>query len=328
MSLDPHVKGFLNKLGASRRPKSWQLTPIEAREAFLALANAVDAKDISIGRIENGELSGPGGRLAYRIYTPFAAADELLPGLVYFHGGGFVVGSLDTHEGLCRILANESGCRVVSVNYRLAPEHKFPAALDDAYAATKWIAERALELGIDPSRLAVGGDSSGGTLAAVVCQLAKQAGGPKLALQVLFCPPMDAAAETESMRDFAEGFFLEKKGLDAGLNYYRSPDVDLIDPRMSPLRAADVADLPPAHIHTAEFDPLRDEGKAYADRLRRAGVSVRYTCHEGMIHHFYAMANAIPYARIALRDAGAAIREATLAVSRDPKWSAPPSMRP
>jgi acetyl esterase len=308
MSLDPHAKDFLDKRGPSRRPRS----SIEAREAFLALANAVDAKDVPIGGVVNGELAGPGGRLGYRAYTPSAATDERLPGLVYFHGGGLVVGSLDTHEGLCRLLANESGCRVVSIDYRLAPEHKFPAAVDDAFAATKWVAERALEFGIEPARLAVGGDSSGGTLAAVVCQLARQSAGPKLALQVLLCPPMDAAAETDSRREFVRGFFLEKASLDFGVNAYRSSDDDLGDPRMSPLRAADLAGLPPAHIHTAAFDPLRDEGRAYAERLRQAGVSVQYACHEGMIHDFYAMANVIPYARIAMQTAGAAIKQALL----------------
>jgi acetyl esterase len=309
MPLDPYVRSFLDNRDTSRRPRSL----IEAREAFLALANAVDAKDVPIGRIKNGELAGPGGPLAYRAYTPSAAtADERLPGLVYFHGGGLVVGSLETHEGLCRMLANESGCRVVSIDYRLAPEHKFPAAVDDAYAATKWVAERASEFGIEPARLAVGGDSSGGTLAAVVCQLASQSAGPKLALQVLFCPPMDAAGETDSRREFAKGFFLEKASLDFGVNAYRSSDADLNDPRMSPLRAADVAGLPPAHIYTAAFDPLRDEGEAYAVRLRQAGVSVQYACHGGMIHDFYAMANVIPYARIALQTAGAAIKQALL----------------
>jgi acetyl esterase len=310
MALDPHVKALLDMIAAAGRPKIWQLTPPEARQAFLALAQLTDAKDVPIGKIENGELPGPAGPLPYRLYTPAASAAGPLPGLVYFHGGGFVIGNLDTHEGFCRMLANESGCRVISVDYRLAPEHKFPAAVEDAYAATKWVAEHAATLGIDPNRIAVGGDSAGGNLAALVCQLAKKTGGPKIALQILFCAGTDLAGETESHRAFAEGYFLEEASIRWFMNQYCPPGMDRSDPRASPLRAADLAGLPPAHIHTAAFDPLRDEGKAYADRLERAGVKVRYTCHEGMIHHFYGMAGAIPYARTALKTAGAAIKAA------------------
>ena len=310
MSLDPHVKGLLDMIAAAGRPKIWQLTPPEARQAFVALAKATDAKDVPIGRIDNGELPGPAGPLPFRVYTPVAPAAEPMAGIVYFHGGGFVIGNLDTHDGFCRMLANESGCRVISVDYRLAPEHKFPAAVEDAYAATKWVAEHAATLGIDPNRIAVGGDSAGGNLAAVVCQLAKKAGGPKLALQIMICARTDSTAETESHRAFAEGYLLEKAGMRWFGDQYYPPDVDPRDPRISPLHAADLAGLPPAHIHTAGFDPLRDEGKAYADRLERSGVKVRYTCHEGMIHHFYAMAGAIPYARSAVKAVGAAIKTA------------------
>jgi acetyl esterase/lipase len=277
---------------------------------MIAMAQAVDAKDVPIGKIENRELPGAAGPIAIRLYTPVAPGAERLPGLVYFHGGGFVIGNLDTHEGLCRMLANDSGCRVVSVDYRLAPEHRFPAAVDDAFAATKWVAENAHDLGIDPNCIAVGGDSAGGNLAAVVCQLAKQAGGPEIALQVLFCAATDASADTESRRQFAEGYVLEKATMDWFFGHYCAPGTDLREPRLSPLLAGDVAGLPPAHIHTAGFDPLRDEGKAYADKLERAGVKVRYTCHEGMVHHFYCMAGAIPYARSAVKEAGAAIKAA------------------
>jgi acetyl esterase len=310
MSLDPHVKGLLDLIAASGRPKIWQLTPPEARQAFVALAQLADAKDVPIGKIENGALPGPAGPLPFRIYTPVAATAPPLAGLVYFHGGGFVIGNLDTHEGFCRMLANESGCRVISVDYRLAPEHKFPAAVEDAYAATKWVAEHAATLGIDPNCIAVGGDSAGGNLAALVCQLAKKAGGPKITLQVLFCAATDLPGKTESHRAFAEGYFLEAASIRWFMDQYRPSDMDLNDPRASPLRAADLAGLPPAHIHTAAFDPLRDEGKAYADRLERAGVKVRYTCHAGMVHHFYGMAGAIPYARTAMKNAGAAIKAA------------------
>jgi acetyl esterase len=308
LPLDPHVRGLLEALVAAQRPKTWQLTPLEARERMNALAKLVDAKDVPIGRIEDGTLPGPAGPLGFRVYTPASAEAKQLPGLVYFHGGGFVIGGLHTHEGACRMLANASLCRIVSVDYRLAPEHKFPAAVDDALAATRWVASRASEFGIVPARLAVGGDSAGGNLATVVCQLAKREGGPKIALQLLLCARTDAAADTASLRDLAEGFLLERKSIEWFAHHYGVADP--LDCRVSPLRAFDVSGLPPAHIHTAEFDPLRDEGKAYADRLEAAGVPVTYVCHPGMIHHFYAMAGAIPYGRVALEKAGAAVKAA------------------
>jgi acetyl esterase/lipase len=308
--LDPYAKRFLDMVAAGGARDVSRLSPAEMREGFRQLAQTVDARNAPIDRIENGELPGPAGPLPIRIYSPRASAAGRLPGLIYFHGGGGVFGGLDTHEGLCRMLANESGCRVISIGYRLAPEHRFPAAVEDSFAAARWVAAHAVELDIDPGRIAIGGDSAGGNLAAVVCQLATQAGGPKLALQVLLCPTTDMSVESESRRVFAEGYFLDKATIDWTLKHYCPPDVDLRDPRMSPLHAAVIHGLPAAHIHTAEFDPLRDEGKAYADRLERAGVTVHYTCHGGMIHHFYAMAGAIPYARTAMQAAGAAIKKA------------------
>jgi acetyl esterase len=214
-----------------------------------------------------------------------------------------VLGDLDTHDCLCRILANESGCRLFSVDYRLAPEHPFPAAVEDACAATAWIAAHAAELAIDPTCLAVAGDSAGGTLAAVVCQSAKSSRF-KIALQVLLCPVTDIAADNQSRREFAEGYFLEGPLMSWAGNHYLPSGVDLSDPRLSPLRAPDLSGLPPALIHTAGYDLLRDEGEAYAEALERAGVKVHYVCHEHMIHHFYAMGGAIPYARTALKSVG------------------------
>jgi len=309
MPLDPHAKRFLYMVAAGGMPEVPELTPPKMREAILRLARAVDATNVPIGKMENRELPGLGGPLSARVYIPAAINTDKSAGLIYFHGGAGVFCNIETHDGLCRMLANESGCRVISVDYRLAPEHKFPAAVQDSYLATRWVSEHALELRIDPKRIAVGGDSAGGTLAAVVCQLAKQT-GPRLALQILFCPVTDVSADTESRKAYAERYFFDRTIMDWALKHYCPPGIDLEDPRISPLRATDLAGLPPAHIHTAEFDPLRDEGKAYADRLERAGVEVRYTCHGGMIHHFYAMAGVIPYARLAIRAAGAAIKEA------------------
>ena len=308
--LDPHVKALLAMLVAAGRPKIWQLTPAEARKNYIALALAADAKNVPIGGIENGEWPSPAGPLSYRIYTPIGSVAGPLPGIVYFHGGGWVMGNIDTQDGMCRLLANASGCRLVSVDYRLAPEHMFPAAIEDGVAAVNWVEGEAARLGIDPVRIAVAGDSAGGNIAAVVCQSVKQIGGTKIALQVLFCPATDALRDTELSRAFAEGYFLESEGLRWFSKQTYPPDVDLRDPRISPLHAGDLAGLPPAHIHVAAFDPLRDEGKAYADRLRQSGVEVRYTCHDGMIHHFYALAGAIPYAFTAIEQAGGAIKQA------------------
>jgi acetyl esterase/lipase len=245
-----------------------------------------------------------------RVYTPFGAVDERLPGLVYFHGGGGVFGSIETHDGLCRMLANASQCRVLSVDYRLAPEHPFPAAFEDSYTAVTEVFEQATAFGLRPDRIGVGGDSAGAALAAAVCQRAKQEKGPSIALQLLLCPALDIGTESESRRILAEGYFLDKATIDWTLKHYCPEALNLADPRLSPLRAADMSCLPPAVIHTAEFDPLLSEGRAYADRLERAGIKLRYTCHLGMIHHFYGMADAIPHARVAVASIGADIREA------------------
>jgi acetyl esterase len=306
MQLDTNVKSLLDMLAASGQPKLWDLTPPDARKMALQLTSMVEDKE-PIGKIENRTLPGPAGPLPFRVYTPVAANDEPSGGIIYFHGGAWVFGDLDTHDGMCRALANESGCRLVSVDYRLAPEHKFPAAVEDAYAATEWIAAHAAELAIDPACLAVAGDSAGGNLAAVVCQKAKGS-GLKIALQVLFCPVTDIAADNQSRREFAEGYFLEGPLMRWAATHYLPAGVDLNDPRLSPLRAADLSGLPTAHIHTAGFDPLRDEGKAYADALERAGVKVHSVCHEHMIHHFYAMAGAIPHAHTALKAVGADVK--------------------
>jgi acetyl esterase len=299
---------FLDMVAASGQPKLWELSPPEARKKVIELARIVECEE-AVGKIEDRTLPGPAGPLPYRVYSPVAANDEPSGGVVFFHGGAWVLGDLDTHDCLCRILTNESGCRFISVDYRLAPEHPFPAAVEDACAATAWIAAHAAELAVDPDCLAVAGDSAGGTLAAVVCQRARDS-GIKIALQVLLCPVTDIAADNQSRREFAQGYFLEGPLMSWAGNHYLPSGVDINDPRLSPLRAPDLSQLPPALIHTAGFDLLRDEGKAYADALERAGVKVRHVCHEHMIHHFYAMAGAIPYARTALKAVGADIKAA------------------
>jgi acetyl esterase len=245
--------------------------------------------------------------ISARLYRP---RQGTLPLLVYFHGGGWVVGSVTISDPFCRALANASGCAVVSVEYRLAPEDRYPAAADDAYAATRWSADHAPDLGIDASRIAVGGSSAGGNLAAVVTLMARERGRPKLAFQLLHVPVTDHDFETESYRANGAGFGLTRSGMRWFWNHY-APDPHLRDePYASPLRAKDLSGLPPAHVVTAECDPLRDEGKAYATRLRQAGVSTTYVEYPGMVHGFTGMATTIPMGRTAIDDMGAALRSA------------------
>ena len=299
MQLCTNARLLLDMVAASGQPKLWELTPPEAREKVIELTRMVECEE-AIGKIEDRTLPGPAGPLPFRVYTPLAADDEPSGGVIFFHGGAWVLGDLDTHDCLCRILANESGCRLISVDYRLAPEHPFPAAV---------VAAHAVELAIDPTCVVVAGDSAGGTLAAVVCQSTKGSDF-KIALQVLLCPATDIAADNQSRREFAEGYFLEGPLMSWAGTHYLASGVDINDPRLSPLRAPNLSGLPPALIHTAGFDLLRDEGQAYAGALERAGVKVHHVCHEHMIHHFYAMGGAIPYARTALKAVGADIKAA------------------
>jgi acetyl esterase len=314
MALDRYAKRLLDMVAVGATPERTTLTADILRQVMRQLAQTVDLKGIAVASVEDRDLPGPAGSLPARLYTPDTAGTESA-GLIYFHGGMGVFCDIQTHDGLCRLLANAASCRIVSVGYRLAPEHRFPAAIDDAYCATRWVCEHASDLGIDAARIAIGGDSHGATLAAAVSRLAQERRGPVLALQLLLCPVMDLSAETQSRRDFGEGYLFDRRTLEWAIRQYCPPGADLADPRISPLRARGFAGLPAAHVHTAEFDPMRDEGAAYADALARAGVDVRYVCHGGLIHHFYAMAGAIPAARAALEAAGAAVK-AALALPR------------
>jgi acetyl esterase len=309
MSLDAIVKGLLDQMAAAPQPKLWELTPAQGREMYRAMAQVLEPPAIAIGKIENIAMPGPAGEIKLRIYTPVAGGATALPGLVYFHGGGWVIGDLDTHDALCRTLANEAGARVVAVDYRLAPEHKFPAAADDAYAAVKWVEAHAASVGVDPNRIAVAGDSAGGNLAAVVSLMAKQKGGPRIVHQLLIYPVTQWKADTGSMNSFAEGYFLEKKTMHWFFDQY-APGADPNDWRLSPLAATDVAGLPRAYVVTAGFDPLRDEGKAYADKLNRAGVAAVYIDYPGMVHGFFNMQGVLPVSRQAIADAAKAVRQA------------------
>lgn len=307
MPLDTHVKALLDQMAAMGAPKFSEIGPQAARAAMRL--SIFRTNDEPIGAVEDRSFEGPRGRVGVRVYTPLNARAPLLPGMVFFHGGGFVIGDLETHDGLCRTLANESGCRIVSVDYRLAPEHPFPAAVEDCFAATEFVAAAAAELGIDAARIAVGGDSAGGNLAAVSALLAREKKGPKLGFQLLIYPVTQLGGpDTPSMRENAKGYFLEKSSMEWFTRLY-CPDLShRTDPRLSPLLARDVSGLPPAYVITAGFDPLRDEGKAYADKLDAAGVPVTYVNYPGMIHGFFSLRGVIPKAREAIAAAAAALR--------------------
>jgi acetyl esterase len=307
--LDRHVKALLDQVAAMGAPKFWEIGPQAARAAMKV--SIFRTNEDPCGEIRDSSLPGPKGEIGVRVYTPLDSPASLLPGLIFFHGGGFVLGDLETHDGLCRVLANESGCRVVSVDYRLAPEHPFPAAVEDCVAATEWVAENAGTFGVDASRIAVGGDSAGGNLAAVVAIIAKQSGAPRLRFQLLIYPVAQlGGAETVSMRENGKGYFLEKASMEWFTKLY-CPDSDQrTDARLSPLLARDVTGLPPAYVVTAGFDPLRDEGKAYADKLDAAGVPVTYVNYPGMVHGFFSFRGLVPKAREAVAAASAAVRVA------------------
>ena len=307
MPLDRRAERLLAMLAAVRGAANAPQPPTARREALRALAAMAD--DVSTpATVADREIEGPAGPIGVRLYEPQAAAARPAAALVFFHGGGWVAGDLSTHDGFCRRLCAGSGVRVIAVDYRRAPEHPFPAALDDCTAATRWAADNAAQLGIDPARLAVGGDSVGGGLAAAVALAARDAGGPQIALQLLVCPILDVARTAGSRAAFGEGHFISHAAFARDLADY-APAVRADDPRLSPLHAPSLAGLPPAAIHTAEFDPFRDEAEAFAARLAAAGVLVRAHRHDGMIHYFYALARAIPYAAAAASMMGRELRE-------------------
>ena len=293
MALDPQAANVIDLVVRSGRPPYHQLTPKEARQMFRETRPASTPPAPQIGAVRDLLAEGVQA-IPLRVYRPAGVADSRrLPVLVYFHGGGWVIGDLETHDVLCRQLTAEAGVSVIAVDYRVAPEHKFPAAVDDAWAATRWIAAHAAELSVDADRLAVGGDSAGGNLAAVVALLARDAGGPRIALQILLYPVTDLASESQSYADLADGYMLTRDSMSWFRAHYLTKENDAADWRVSPLRARSLAGLPPALVVTAGYDPLRDEGEAYARRLREAGVSVDAVSFGGMIHGFVPMGRLI-----------------------------------
>lgn len=310
MPLDPLVQAFLDQLNAQPSPPMWQLTPVQAREMFVAMMTLVGPKDVPIGKTENLAIPGPAGEIAARMYTPVAAGSDAQPTLIFFHGGGWVIGDLETHDGLCRMFANEGVLKVIAVDYRRAPEHPFPAAVEDAFAAASWVEKNAAKLGVDPNRIAVGGDSAGGGLAASVAQMAKSAGAPHLGFQLLMFPVTHIGAQTSSLHDFAKGYFLETETLEWFYRNYVPKAEDRADPRCSPLLAEDVSNLPSAYVMLAGFDPLHDEGLAYAQKLRRAGVAVTVADFPDLVHDFIYMQAVLPQAQAAVASAAKAVADA------------------
>lgn len=294
MPLDSIARQYLDQIARVNPPAVETLSPEEARAQMTPPARPLP----EVAHIEQRRIGGPGGDIPLRIYTP--ATRTLDPGdgrplLLFFHGGGWVVGDLETHDGLCRHLANASGAVTVAVDYRRAPEHKYPAAAEDAYAATLWAARNASELGAE-NRLVVAGDSAGGNLAAVAALMARDRGGPPLAQQVLLYPVTDCAFDTPSYLEYAEGFFLTRSAMKWFWEQYVSTPQQALEPYASPLRCADLSGLPPAVVLTAECDVLRDEGEAYAARLQQAGVPVELRRFPGMIHGFVRRTDVFPQA--------------------------------
>ncbi len=292
MPLDPQVQALLKQLEALNLPPLNSLPPEEARSVMRQRRELTAGEPIPVGRVEDRAIPGPDDAIPVRIYWPEAnaqAGSGPLPVLVYFHGGGWVLGDLESHDNHCRVLCRDAGCLVVSVDYRLAPEHPFPAAAEDAYAATAWVAAQAASLGGDPARLAVGGDSAGGNLAAVVCLMARDRGGPPIRFQLLIYPVTDHDLDTASYRANADGLFLTREAMAWFWDHYVPDRGERENPYVSPLRAPDLSGLPPALVITAEYDPLRDEGNAYAERLRAAGVPVELVEYPGQIHGFVNM---------------------------------------
>lgn len=282
------------------------VSPEEARRQFIADRKAAEApappmptRDLTI--------PGPGGALAARLYTPPGLAAKDNPILIFFHGGGWFFGNLDTHDPICRMLAAHTPCLVLSIDYRLAPENPFPAAVDDAYAALEWTAAHAAELGADASRIAVGGDSAGGNLAAVISIIARDRNGPRIAQQLLFYPVTDLTARHESHQLFGKGYLLD--AMPFFTSRYLGPSGDARDWRASPLFAKDLSRLPRAYILTAGYDPLRDEGRDYARALTAAGVPVTAICAEDMTHGFLGRRNILERPDVEMKDAARYLAE-------------------
>ena len=305
--LNPQVKVLLDGMAQAGGPALSEMSPPDAREMFRALSALGVPEEVA--RVDDRLVPTPDGDVPVRVYTPAEAVGGDAPLFLWFHGGGWVIGDLETADATCRSLANRSGAVVISVDYRLAPEHPAPAAADDCLAAVMWAVVNFELLGANPARLGVGGDSAGGNLAAVVCQRVRDEFGPEIDFQLLVYPVTDCTLSHPSIDENAEGYFLTKDAMQWFVGHYVG-DGDVKDPGVSPLHAASLAGLPPALVITAEFDPLRDEGEAYAAALADAGVPVEAIRYEGQIHGFVGMASMIDDGAAAVDRAGAALAAA------------------
>ena len=307
MALDPQARALLDQMEASGTAPLSQQTPAEARAGFALLASLGGPPEEAVPTQDRTVPGVDGNDIPVRIYRP--QSDQPLPVVVYFHGGGFVIGDIATHDTTCHRLAAGVPAVIVSVDYRLAPEHPFPAAVDDCEAATKWVSAHASEIGGDSSRLAVAGDSAGGNLSAVIARRARDAGGPPIAFQLLVYPATDMTRSMPSHTENGSGYLLDADAINWFMENYMG-DADLRQPDASPLFVDDLSGLPPAFVLTAEFDPLRDEGEAYADRLREAGVQVAASRYDGMIHGFYGLDSMFDSATKATSETVTALRDA------------------
>jgi acetyl esterase len=308
VSIDPEAQAYLEATAALGLPSLAEQGPATTRQATAERAPSLAGDLEPMQRVENRTIPGPAGPIPIRVFAPETASP--LPVLAYFHGGGWVTGDLDTHESSCRGLSNRAGCMVVAVNFRCAPEHRFPAALDDCWAVVEWLGRSGAELGADTSRIAVGGDSAGGNLAAAVALRARDRGGPALAAQLLIYPVTDFDLETGSYRARATGYGLTRDSMFWYWEQYLGPAGDGLSPEASPLRAAVHDGLPPALVITCELDPLRDEGTAYARKLAASGVPVEHLDEAGMIHGYFRMAGVIGRARKSWDDCARFLRAA------------------
>ncbi|VAW43172.1 hypothetical protein MNBD_CHLOROFLEXI01-5365 [hydrothermal vent metagenome] len=311
--LDPALKMMLEQAEAAvaaGQPELWELPVPEARAGFRMMTPMFDGQPVDVHTVVDQMIAGSDGDLPIRLYTPRPVADgEKLPILTCFHGGGWTIGDLETHDVLCRYLSHHVDCLVVAVDYRMGPEHKFPAAVEDCWAATKWVKENADSFAGDASRIAVGGDSAGGNLAAVITQLAKKENLP-LVFQMLIYPAVDVGTDYPSRTEYAKGYFLTQESMDWFVGNYINDESDYANPQMSPLLTDDFSGLPPALVITAGFDPLQDEGRAYAEKLTAAGVPTEYAHYEDMIHGFVSMSGVTEGGEKGMAQCAAALRSA------------------